>query len=75
MENVNLTRLYLRALEMCGEYLRENPPGDLDKILAAPDNMIGVLAGGGARDPRGHEWTLYWINQAYKELKTKEESV
>lgn len=65
-------KILLKALLLIGEYLRKNPPGNLDDIWSEP-GMINILTGGAVRDPKGTEWVAYYIKKAKKELEEKGE--
>lgn len=55
------------ALQKMAEWMRNNPPGDLDQYFKEPA-LLGILAGGKDRDPKGAEYVSYFINKARKEL-------
>lgn len=69
--NLNMERVLYKALKKCCQYMRENPPGDLDNLLKQ-DGMINILAGGGQRDPEGTEWVQYWLDLAIQEIREEE---
>lgn len=55
------------ALQKMAEWIRNNPPGDLDQYLKEPA-LFSILAGGKERDPEGAEYVSYFINEARKEF-------
>lgn len=64
--DLDMERVLYKALKKCCQYMRKNPPGDLDNLLEQ-DGMINILAGGGQRDPEGMEWVRYWLDLAVRE--------
>jgi len=69
--DLDMERVLYRALKRCCQYMRKNPPGDLDNLLEQ-DGMINILAGGGQRDPEGMEWVQYWLDLAIREIREEE---
>jgi hypothetical protein len=57
--------IFKEALYKAGQMLRENPP-QMDLLLENPE-MLRIVCGGNARDPKGREWANYFVKKVVEE--------
>lgn len=53
------------ALYRAAQLIRENPP-EMDLLLENPE-MLKIVCGGMARDPKGTEWANYFVKKVVEE--------
>ena len=60
--------LLLKALEIAGQYARDNLPAEMPN---GEDAMayLGIIADGNNRDPKGKEFAGFWAHKAKEMLK------
>ena len=64
----NSTVILFNAFQMMAEWIRKNPPADLDLYFKDPE-LLSILAGGSERDPQGYEYMKYFLEKAQKKNK------
>ena len=64
----NSTVILFNAFQMMAEWIRKNPPADLDSFFKDPE-LFSILVGGSERDPQGYEYMKYFLQKAQEKNK------